>query len=304
MQIVFGPILSRRFGVSLGIDLSPNVKQCNFNCVYCELAAAKPLDSQSQVISPEVILESIRATLKKNSDIDVLTFTANGEPTLYPHLENLIIESKKILKNYPHIKTLILSNGSRLKECKDALKHFDIVKFSLDSIDSKKFKKVDKPSKKINLDSIKEGIVEFANEYKGDLVCEILIVENMNDDIESNALLADFLRSIKVARIDLSTIDRPSSHRVNAINQERLYEISKIYQNLNVCIAARSDKSHKVTKQEYKKSDILELLKMRPLSKMDCEILFSKSSLSALESLLKANEIRRKNIIGVEFYCL
>ena len=97
MQVVFGPIISRRFGISLGVDVSPNKKQCNFDCVYCELRANKPVDYQTTVIPVQTIVDSIAHHLQKQSNIDVLTFTANGEPTLYPFLEDLILESKKIL---------------------------------------------------------------------------------------------------------------------------------------------------------------------------------------------------------------
>lgn len=304
MQIVFGPILSRRFGVSLGIDLSPLKKQCNFNCVYCELKAAKTQDFQNEVIPLESILDSIKSALKKNSKIDVLTFTANGEPTLYPHLQDLIIESKKILKNYPHIKTLILSNGTRFKECKETLKHFDIVKFSIDSIDEKKFKRVDKPSKSINLENIKNSIVEFSYEFSGDLIAEVLIVEGINDDLESNLKLADFLRKINIKRLDLSSIDRPSSHRVNAISNQKLYELSKAFNGLNVCVATRKNDNLSVQKQDYNINEILELIKMRPLSKIDCEILFSNNTLRIVKNLEKDNKIKLKNIVGVDFYCL
>lgn len=304
MQITFGPILSRRFGVSLGVDLSPSVKQCNFNCVYCELKAAKTMDKQVEITPLQSILDSINLALKKNNNIDVLTFTANGEPTLYPHLKSLIIESKKILKPYSHIKTLILSNGTRLKECKETLRHFDIVKFSLDSIDSKKFKRVDKPSKNINLDSIKQGIIEFSSEFSGDLICEVLIVKGINDDLESNRKLAEFLRSINIKRLDLSTIDRPSSHRVNPISNETLYALSEAFSGLNVCVVTRKNQELNIKKCDYDSKMILDLLKMRPLSEMDCEILFSSKSLLTLQTLLNTNQIKQKKIIGIPFYCL
>ncbi|MWV62790.1 radical SAM protein [Helicobacter saguini] len=303
MQITFGPILSRRFGVSLGVDLSPSVKQCNFNCVYCELKAAKPIDTQSEITPTQTVLDSIESALKKNNNIDVLTFTANGEPTLYPHLQELIIESKKILKPYAHIKTLILSNGTRLSECKETLQHFDIVKFSLDSIDSKKFKRVDKPSRMINLEHVKRGIIEFSRDFSGDLVCEILIVKDINDDLESNAALAEFLRNVRLKRVDISTIDRPSSHRVFPVSNARLYKIADVFSGLNVCVVTRKS-DFIVAKQDLDSLQILDLLKMRPLSVMDCEILFSQSSLLVLKNLLDSKQIKQKNIVGVEFYCL
>ena len=113
-NIVFGPVRSRRFGRSLGVDLSPNKKQCNFDCVYCELQKAKPVDMMNDVIPKEMVIEAIRdAVMSIDSDeIDVLTFSANGEPTLYPYLYEVISAVKGFLP--PHIKTLILSNGSKI----------------------------------------------------------------------------------------------------------------------------------------------------------------------------------------------
>ena len=106
MNLIFGPIPSRRFGVSLGIDLSPNIKQCNFDCLYCELDFAKTISKQTQVVSVKDIITQLKIALQDHKNIDVITFTANGEPTLYPYLSQLIDEVDKIKGD---IKTLILS---------------------------------------------------------------------------------------------------------------------------------------------------------------------------------------------------
>lgn len=304
MQIVFGPILSRRFGVSLGVDLSPYAKQCNFDCVYCELEAKKPMDTQTQIAPVEIIIESIKNALVIHPDINVLTFTANGEPTLYPHLETLILQVKELLKEYPAIKTLILSNGSLFQAQKNALNHFDIVKFSLDSAVAKHFKRVDKPSKTLDLSTIKQDIKEFSKQYHGELVAEVLIVASMNDDIESNKESAAFLREIDIKRVDISTIDRPSSHRVYPVSNEKLYELSTLYEGLNICVVTRKNDTLKFVQQEIQEIEILELLKRRPLTHADCEILLTKASVKRLENMLVAGQIKIKNIAGVSFYCV
>ena len=82
--------------MSLGLDLSPNAKQCNFDCLYCELSYAKTLSKQIDVISVDEIIISLKVALENHKNIDVITFTANGEPTLYPHLSELIDEIDKI----------------------------------------------------------------------------------------------------------------------------------------------------------------------------------------------------------------
>lgn len=304
MQIVFGPILSRRFGVSLGVDLSPYAKQCNFDCVYCELEAKKPVNIQTQIAPLEIILESIKHALIEHSHVDVLTFTANGEPTLYPHLEALILQVKELLREYPTIKTLILSNGSLFNAQKNALRHFDIVKFSLDSAVTKNFKRVDKPNKTLDLTTIKQGIKDFSKQYNGELIAEVLIVENMNDDVESNMESAAFLHEVDVKRVDISTIDRPSSHRVYPVSNEKLYELSILYEGLNVCVVTRKNDVINVVRKNLNETEILELLKRRPLTHTDCEVLLTKDSIDMLENMCAIGQIKIKNIAGVSFYCV
>lgn len=130
-NIIFGPIHSRRFGKSLGVDLSPGKKQCNFDCLYCELDPAKTMDSYDDVVSVEEIASAIKQALKEHKDIDFITLTANGEPTLYPHLSKLIDE----INTFKGMtKTLILTNAATIDDIKvqDALLKLDEVKLSLD----------------------------------------------------------------------------------------------------------------------------------------------------------------------------
>lgn len=302
MDIIFGPVLSRRFGISLGIDLSPTNKQCNFDCVYCELKPKKAMEHQDKVISVNKILEELQISLENNKKIDVLTFTANGEPTLYPHLEELILKTKKILKD-KSIKTLILSNGSKFKECKNALMNFDIVKFSLDSVDELIFKRVDKPAKNLKIDSIKSGIYEFSHKFNGDLIAEILIVKNINDKKEHLLKSIEFLKTLKLTRVDLSTIDRPSSYNVKPVENEKLKELSKLFVGLNVNVANRKKTEHyEVDKNTLNEKDILNLIRRRPLNINDCIKIMNDESLSKLEKLKENGLITIKTINENNFF--
>jgi len=112
MNIIFGPVISRRFGTSLGIDLSPSHKQCNFDCLYCELAPALTIDKQEKSISVESIADELTKALNEHQNIDVITITANGEPTLYPYLDEKnefinIIKDKKQMGQCPVIDKLL-----------------------------------------------------------------------------------------------------------------------------------------------------------------------------------------------------
>ena len=236
-QIIFGPVLSRRFGRSLGVDLSPSVKQCNFDCVYCELHKAKPVDSMSKIVPYTQILEAIKSGLQAHKDICVLTFTATGEPTLYPQLYELINATKPLLP--PHIKTLILSNGTRFQAQKQALMLFDIVKFSIDAAILSDFRKIDRPSKTLSLPSILRGIEDFSIDFRGELVAEVLLVEGHNDSEENLRSIAEFLRHIRVSRVDLGSIDRPSAYQVKAVSEEKLRWASKFFVGLNLSLPKR-----------------------------------------------------------------
>ena len=183
MKILFGPINSRRFGRSLGIDLSPSKKQCNFDCVYCELEAQKPQEKQDEIVSVEEIILEVQGALEKNVPFDFLTLTANGEPSLYPHLDELISSLRKIAKDK---KLLILSNGTVVldQDKFNTLLKLDVVKFSLDSAISKTFYRIDRALKNINLEKMIEKMAEFKTQFKGDLVMEILVVKDLNDNEE------------------------------------------------------------------------------------------------------------------------
>ena len=244
-QIIFGPVLSRRFGRSLGVDLSPSIKQCNFDCVYCELYKAKPVDFMSEVVPYTQILEAIKSGLEAHKDICVLTFTATGEPTLYPQLYELISATKPLLP--PHIKTLILSNGSRFQAQKKALELFDIVKFSIDAAILGDFRKIDRPSKALSLPSILRGIEDFSASFRGELVAEVLLVEGHNDSEENLRSIAEFLRHIRISRVDLGSIDRPSAYQIKSVSEEKLAWASKFFAGLNLSLPKRSKLESKNT---------------------------------------------------------
>ena len=228
MNIIFGPIHSRRFGKSLGVDLSPGKKQCNFDCLYCELDAAKTMDAYDEVVSVEEIATAIKSALKEHQDIDFITLTANGEPTLYPYLSELIDE----INTFKGItKTLILSNAANIDDVKvqDALLKLDEVKLSLDCATQKCLQKLDRSHKGIGVEHIKSGMLAFKERYKGPLVIEILIVKTLNDSKEEISKLNEYLLHLKPTRIDIGTIDRPPAFDVKPVSYENLLEISHLF---------------------------------------------------------------------------
>ncbi len=304
LPIVFGPVLSRRFGKSLGVDLSPSKKQCNYNCIYCELGKAKPIERMEEVVKVEILINAIQNALNNlTTPIDVLTITANGEPTLYPHLLELIQSIKPFLKG---VKTLILSNGSLFYEPKvqQALKEFDIVKFSLDAIDLKAFERVDKPYSK-DIDKILEGILSFSQIYQGQLVAEVLLIKGVNDSANNLKRIADFLKKINTARVDLSTIDRPSSFKVPKLSEDELLKCSLFFEGLCVSLpkrtATQADQAKKLISCGI--DELLALISRRPLSAEEAPLILDPNAFKHLETLLNHKQITIKKVGSLEFYC-
>jgi len=300
-NLVFGPITSRRFGQSLGIDLSPDTKQCNFDCIYCELKAAKPVDTIQNPPLVEEVVSSVKEALLKHKKIDVITLTANGEPTLYPYMKELVKQLHKIKGNS---KLLILSNGATVtcKDVRDILKEIDIVKLSLDCVSEKCFKKIDRPIKGLHVKEIIEGIKEFRKIYDKELVLEILVVKGINDKKEEFQALKEVLQEIKPDRIDISTIDRPPAYNVKSVSIERLKELASILTSLSISLAYKRDYSEE--KRDFTKDEILNMIDKRPQSFDDVNISFSKESKELLNELIKDGFLHIEGVAGVNFYKL
>lgn len=298
MKILFGPINSRRFGRSLGIDLSPSKKQCNFDCVYCELEAQKPQAKQDEIVSVEEIVLEVQNILEKNISFDFLTLTANGEPSLYPHLEELISSLRKIAKDK---KLLILSNGTAVldQDKFNALLKLDVVKFSLDSAISKTFYRVDRALKNIDLEKMIEKMAEFKTQFKGDLVMEILVVKDLNDNEKEFVALNQALAKIAPLRVDLSTIDRPPAYAVKKVSEERLLELSKLITSTPVLLPKRHYGGEKLN---FNEEELLKMLHLRSQSEIDIENKLDKASQVLLDKLIKEEKVKILNLAGVKFY--
>ncbi len=298
MKILFGPINSRRFGRSLGVDLSPSKKQCNFDCVYCELEAQKPQAKQDEIVSVEEIVLEVQNILEKNISFDFLTLTANGEPSLYPHLEELISSLRKIAKDK---KLLILSNGTAVldQDKFNALLKLDVVKFSLDSAISKTFYRIDRALKNIDLEKMIEKMAEFKTQFKGDLVMEILVVKDLNDNEEEFIALNQALAKIAPLRVDLSTIDRPPAYAVKKVSEERLLELSKLITSTPVLLPKRHYEGEKLN---FNEEELLKMLHLRSQSEIDIENKLDKASQVLLDKLIKEEKVKILNLAGVKFY--
>jgi wyosine [tRNA(Phe)-imidazoG37] synthetase (radical SAM superfamily) len=297
MNTIFGPINSRRFGTSLGIDLSPALKQCNFDCLYCELAPMATVNKQADIVSVQTIIDELKMHL--NDKIDVITLTANGEPTLYPHLDELIDEIDKI-KNCTE--TLILTNSASLvdENIFATLLKLDQVKLSLDAISPDVFKKIDRPHESIKIENIVQKAQDFSKIYKGKLFIEILFVHGLNDTEEEVQKLNKALLGINATRVDLGTIDRPPAYPVMGISYKELHAISLMFDN-NLPIHIASRIHAEPNNSHYEIEEILNTLDKRPLTMDDIHLLFDDESIKRLEKLINEEKIVKKVVGNLEF---
>ena len=296
--IIFGPIPSRRFGISLGIDLSPSKKQCNFDCLYCELEASKTVEKMDTYPSVDDVVKAIKESFLKHPKIDVITITCNGEPTLYPKLDELVNEINKIKGD---TKTLILSNGSTIykEEIYKTLLKIDTVKLSLDCVSEKCFKKLDRQNKSVQIDKIVPAMCKFSKETKNNLVLEVLFVKDLNDKEEELELLYKSILLINPKRVDVGTIDRPPAYEVKPVSYEFLEYVANKFQNINVNIV---HKNRPKSIQSFCEKEIISMLKRRPLTKEDINNMFDNDSKMILEKLLNKEIISTVNSRGVEFF--
>lgn len=285
--------------MSLGIDLSPSAKSCNLDCVYCELKGAKVVNEIANPPSVNSVIDELKRSLLKHKNIDVITLTANGEPSLYPSLKELIARINELKTSQ---KLLILSNGTGVLrgEVFNALLDIDIVKFSLDSAIQSTFKKIDR-AKNIDINEMMQKMHEFRSYFNGELVLEILVVAGFNDKIEEFKALNKAINLIRPDRVDVSTIDRPPAYPVKGVSFETLQSLCENIQNVPVVIAKPKD-SDKI--YDFSKDEILELLLRRPQTQKNVDENFSKTAKNSLNELLNEGKIYKVKVAGVDFYKL
>ena len=300
MNTIFGPVHSRRFGVSLGIDLSPALKQCNFDCLYCELAPAATVDVQRETPAVTEIITDLEKALQEHDNIDEITLTANGEPTLYPYLKALIEEIDKIKGDK---ETLILTNSAALvdPEVFETLLALDQVKLSLDAVSTEIFKKIDRPHEGIDISQLVDAVIRFSEVYQGKLYIEVLFVRGLNDNEEELKRLNEVLHKLDPVRIDIGTIDRPPAYPVEGISYGELVCIAQQFdRELPINIASRVHAEF--SQSHYSDDEIINTLDKRPLTPEDIEILFDKESRERLEQLIASQKVQIIERAKLEFY--
>jgi wyosine [tRNA(Phe)-imidazoG37] synthetase (radical SAM superfamily) len=225
---VFGPLSSRRLGVSLGVDvLQP--KTCPLNCIYCELSRTTRLTLlRDEYVPAAEVIEEVSRALTELPRVDYVTFSGSGEPTLNSALGRMISGIKK----QAGVPVAVLTNGVFLfmKEVRDDLLEADIVLPSLDAASVDVFRCINRPHPRLNLFRIIDGLVEFRNEYHGQIWLEILFVKDVNDSLEEVQRLKAAVARIKPDKVQLHTVSRPPAETtVNPVTQDFLHRAQRLF---------------------------------------------------------------------------
>lgn len=229
---VFGPVPSRRLGVSLGVDLV-TPKSCNMNCVFCECGATRELKLKRESFKDieEVkneILEAIKIVKP-----DYITFSGSGEPTLSKDLGKIIewIKSNLEIKVCVITNSLLLEDNEVVKELEKA----DLIMPTLNSVDNLIFKKINRPSAQIDVSQVMRGLENLSKKYKGKIYIESFIIEGLNDSNEHTEKMVAFLKNINFTKLQLNTLDRPGTENwVQSASYETMQRIKNKYLELGI----------------------------------------------------------------------
>ena len=267
---LFGPVPSRRLGLSLGIDPIP-YKTCSFDCVYCECGATTTLtDERKEYIPVAEIISELDSFLSTKPTLDYITFSGSGEPTLNIGLGKIISFLKQ---KYPQYKIAVLTNSSLFSdtEVRNELLLADVIMPSLDAVSEDIFKKTNRPAPEINIKDVLQGLIDFRKEYSGKIWLEIFIIPGINDTDDELKKFHAMLKKINPDLIQLNSLDRPGTENwVIPADKETLLKIKNKFEDLPVVTISNYQKREKVKSYNLKIEDaILSTISRRPCTADD-----------------------------------
>lgn len=260
-RYLFGPVPSRRFGRSLGVDLMP-YKTCTLDCVFCQLGRTthKTMAREEYVPTGAVIAE-IRAWLEAGGEADYITLSGSGEPTLHSRFGEVL----DFVRTHSRIPAVLLTNGTllHLPEVREAAAQADVVKISLSAWNQASYIWVNRPHPDLHFEQLIAGEKVFREGFKGQLWLEVFLVAGMNATAADVGRIAALAAEIRPDRIQLNSAVRPPAEEfAGAVSSERLQSFCPLFRPEAEVIAefhAERDISVHATRET-----ILSMLERRP----------------------------------------
>ncbi len=266
-QYLFGPVPSRRLGLSLGVDIVP-LKTCTQNCIYCQLGVACRQIMQRQSFVPvEEVLRQLKARLTEGLCADFITFSGSGEPTLNKDIGRIIDGMRKLTD----IRIAVITNGTLLSDPQvraDCCKA-DVVLPSLDAGDAETFEKINRPGADIRFETFVEGLCRFRDAYDGQIWLEVFFVASVNTGADQIEKMSRIIEQIRPDKVQLNTAVRPAVETAaRQVGEEELCRIGgRLAPNAEVIADfARKGEGPGVLGNV---DGVLEMLKRRPCSLED-----------------------------------
>lgn len=302
-KYLFGPVPSRRLGLSLGVDVVP-LKTCSQNCIYCQLGvhAAQVVTRQS-FVKAEDVLHQLAERIAQGLVADYITFSGSGEPTLNSDLGRMIDGIRKLTD----IKVAVITNGTLLSDprVRDDCCKADVVLPSLDAGDAATFELINHPHPQINFDVFVEGLCAFRAEYTGQIWLEVFFVEGLNTHEDQIAKMHDIIDRINPDKIQLNTAVRPTADAGTVrVDESKLHEIAARL-GPNAQVVADFSRGLQNRDGDTPGERILEMLKRRPCSIADiCDGLGIKPDNAAgcIDDLLKQGKIACRTKTDTKFF--
>lgn len=261
---IYGPVPSRRLGLSLGIDIVP-AKICTLDCIYCQLGrTTEKSTARRDFFDLPAVLSELKNRLSDGVTADYITIGGSGEPTLNSQLGALIDG----IRGLTDIPVAILTNGTLLyrpdvrAECTKA----DLVIPSLDAGDAAAFEAVNRPAPDISIEKLVSGLVQFRQEFSGQIWLEVFLIEGINTAVEQIHEIAAQIRRIHPDKVQLNSAVRPAAEKgIEAIGRDRLAAIARqIGDNCEIVGAAPEPRGGGHTQRTFE--DVISMLKRRPCS--------------------------------------
>jgi len=278
MGIIYGPVPSRRLGMSLGIDPIPRLI-CTFDCVYCQLGKKRfkvrgPEEVKEPFPSPDEIANEVKIALQKYEHIDYITFSGSGEPTLNPKLG----EAVEKIRDFTQTPIALITNSSLLTrpDVFDAAASCDLVLPTLDAGDRDTFVRMNRPALGFEIDEIADAIGKLARVVPIWLEVMLLESEKYGSNVTEDAIagIIEKIRTIRPHEVNLNTCVRPPEEPVNPIPEEELDEIrirmEAILPGIPIVVVPKRTKSQsKLLREEEISAEILRILAVRPCTTTD-----------------------------------
>ena len=306
-KFIFGPVPSRRLGLSLGVDIVPR-KHCTLNCVYCEAGKTTDVTLQRQSFyEVSDIIEEFSAEYEKVRDnLDVVTVTGCGEPGLNSDLGEIIRRIKEI-SVHP---VAILTNSTLLTEAdvSEQMLELDIAVPSIDAASQEVFQKIDQPHRNLKIADINQSLIEFTMRFGGKVYLELLLVKGINDTDEELSKIADVVNRCTYNTLQLNTVHRPPAFSgYEGLSEAELLDVFLFMKKKGVKVESISAFSKSIG-AAFSKSlpeAVVRLLTMRPCTKGEMGAVFGEST-ARIDEVLE--ELRAKYPVSVytheknEFY--